>query len=848
MRLGREVAIKILPPHFSADTVRKQRFEREAKTISHLNHPHICTLYDVGSQNGIEYLVMECVEGDTLEKRLQRGALPLEQVLRYGAQIADALDKAHRSGIVHRDLKPGNIMIAATGAKLLDFGLARPTEQSLSLATLTATAPAHSHVTQEGTIVGTFQYMSPEQVEGNDVDGRSDIFSLGAVLYEMITGQRAFDGKSQLSVASAILEREPATITTLKPLTPSSLEHAISRCLRKNPADRWQSARDLTFELTWIVGTSDKAVAPSTDPIRLKRLVWAQAFVSLALLIGLIGMQFRTTGNSQHRRLRLSLLPPVGTSFSPRNLAISPDGQRLAFVAEGGASGSRLWIRSLAASTAQELNNTDGATYPFWSADNKQIGFFADGKLKNIDPSGGVVQTVCDAFPLFGATWNHRGIIVFPSPDGALFEVSASGGTPKPVTQANNGEVHRWPIFLPDGDHFLYYVFSWQGWLEGRPGGIYVGSLSSTERKLVSADIVNDIQFGAGKLFFVRDRSLVAQPFDVKRLQLTGAPESIASQELELSLAFSQAGFSVSGNGTVVFQSTSDNYSRFTWFDRKGKEMEIIPASGFRDPNVARDGTLLAATSDDQLNGKFNIRVYDFLRNVSIQVTASGSDEIPLLSPDKKTVAFDRGVTTSGAGRGHIFLVPIDGSGKPALLVKGSVMPNDWSRDGRYLLYMDFRDGSGYPRLGYYDFQSRSENPYAFGAEGQISPDSKWIAYTAPAGNEANPDYKASDVYVGPFPKPGARLQISNHGGAQPRWSPDGKELYYITLDKKLMAVPVSNEGGKFVAGIPQLLFQTRIIASRITLIQYAVGPDGNRFLINSLPPVGAVPLTVLSD
>jgi hypothetical protein len=396
-RLGRDVALKILPAHLSSDPSRKQRFEREAKTISSLNHPHICVLHDVGHQDGTDYLVMECVEGETLAKRLAKGSMPLEQVLKYGLQIADALDKAHRSGIVHRDLKPGNIMLTPTGAKLLDFGLAKPAAPLTDSATLTAAG--QSPVTEQGTIVGTFQYMSPEQIEGKELDGRSDIFSLGAVLYEMVTGKRAFEGKSQLSVASAILEKEPALINSIKPMTPRALDHAIRRCLAKDWEERWQTARDLALELKW------DAEAEPTGALRgvtragwvnRERLAWLAAVLVL-LAIGAAGYLRRTVPAASST---LSyIVAPENTTFSyfAGPVKVSPDGRRLAFVATSQQGKDTIWVRSLDSPNAQELQGTEGASYPFWSRDSRFLGFFAGGKLKTIDASGGPVLTVCDA-------------------------------------------------------------------------------------------------------------------------------------------------------------------------------------------------------------------------------------------------------------------------------------------------------------------------------------------------------------------------------------------------------------------------------------------------------------------
>src|ERR1700687_3026587 len=415
-RLERTVAIKILPAQLSADPVRKQRFEREAKTISSLNHPHICVLHDVGHQDGIDYLVMECVEGETLAKRLEKGSLPLEQVLKYGAQIADALDKAHRSGVVHRDLKPGNIMLTPAGTKLLDFGLAKPAVPLAAAATLTA-AVKQSPVTEQGTILGTFQYMSPEQIEGKELDARSDIFSLGAVLYEMQTGQRAFPGKSQLSVASAILEKEPAPISSVKPMTPPALDHAVKKCLAKLPDERWQSAGDLASELKWMAESSSSSAsvsAASSGASFRGPLAWKIAAFGLFAIAAFLGyLHWRDVqSSSQTQVVRAFINAPEKTRFNFTGdtagpMTVSPDGTRLVF-----SAGGFLWVRSLSETSPRRLEGTQGATFPFWSPDGRFIGSSVDGKLKIMDISGAPPVTLCDAPDLRGASWGADGTIL----------------------------------------------------------------------------------------------------------------------------------------------------------------------------------------------------------------------------------------------------------------------------------------------------------------------------------------------------------------------------------------------------------------------------------------------------
>jgi tRNA A-37 threonylcarbamoyl transferase component Bud32 len=463
-RLERTVAVKILPKELSADAVRKQRFEREAKTISGLNHPNICVLHDVGSQDGVDYLVMECMEGETLAKRLEKGALPLEQVLKYGAQMADALDKAHRSGVVHRDLKPGNIMLTATGVKLLDFGLAKPVEGVASGLTLSVAAVRSSPVTQEGTIVGTFQYMSPEQVEGKEVDERSDIFSLGAVLYEMLTGKRAFEGKSQLSVASAILEKEPEPISAVKPLTPPVLEHDIRKCLAKNPSERWQDASDLASELKWIMESG--SLTGTRAPTLRRKKGWEFAAWLLAVagvvVAALFAFAYFRKAPLDRRAVRSLILPPDGGAFvfdGPVGGAfLSPDGNSVAFIARVGKV-TQLWIRPLDSFTARVLLGTEDASFAFWSPDSRNLAFFAQGKLNRIAVAGGPPQTLCNVDSNRGASWSRRDVIIFAKVSGGILRIPASGGTPEQVTilDASRHEgTHRWPYFLPDGNHFLF--------------------------------------------------------------------------------------------------------------------------------------------------------------------------------------------------------------------------------------------------------------------------------------------------------------------------------------------------------------------------------------------------------
>src|SRR6266446_6849714 len=569
-RLNRTVAIKVLPPHFSDNPEMKQRFEREAQTIAGLNHPNICTLYDVGRQDGTDFLVMEYLEGETLAQRLEKSPLPLAQVLQFGIQIADALDKAHRHGVVHRDLKPGNIMLTPSGAKLLDFGLAKAAVPLAAGATLTAAATPSTPVTQEGTILGTFQYMSPEQIEGKELDGRSDIFSLGAVLYEMLIGQRAFPGKSQLSVASAILEKEPAPISAVKPMTPPAFDHAMRRCLAKDPEERWQTARDIAIELKWIAEAGSQLSAKTLDKQRSRnsgRLLLAALIgtTAAALTLGILYAR-RPANDAPVARAYIRPMPDSSFIFTgtAAGFALSPDGRLLAYVASTPDGKSVLWVRPIDSSQAQPLVGTDGATYPFWSPDSRFIGFFAGGKLKKIESSGGPPFTICDASDGRGGTWNQEGdILLTPAVNTVIFRVSASGGPLIPVTTldpSKNETTHRWPYFLPDGRHFLYFTGSVFSPRETLTNSVLLGSLDSKESKLLLHSHTNAI-YASGHILFMRQFTLMAQPFDTTSLQLTGDAVPIADPVQE-GRSVSKNEFSASENGLLTYVEGSSGADR----------------------------------------------------------------------------------------------------------------------------------------------------------------------------------------------------------------------------------------------------------------------------------------------
>jgi eukaryotic-like serine/threonine-protein kinase len=830
-RLERTVAIKILPRELSNDPIRKQRFEREAKTISNLNHPHICVLHDVGHQDGMDYLVMECVEGETLAKRLEKGSLPLEQVLKFGAQIAEALDKAHRSGIVHRDLKPGNIMLTPGGAKLLDFGLAKPAVALASAATLTAvrTAP----VTEEGTIVGTFQYMSPEQVEGKEVDGRSDIFSLGAMLYEMVTGKLAFEGKSQLSVASAILEKEPEPISVVKPMTPRALYHAVKKCLAKLPDERWQSASDLASELKWIGETGSQAVdaAPRERSGKTKeRVAWLITCASVLALIVVVISWRNSMPPAQLMHFYASM------RFPARDVAFSPNGHTVAVIAyeESGREivGTRngIWIYELGSEGGRSLDDTEGASYPFWSPDGGSLAFFADGKLKKLELSGGRAQIICDAPSGRGGAWNKDGVIIF-TPDAragvGLYRVAASGGTVTPTSKldTSRGELsHRWPMFLPDGTHYLYMAANFAG--QKGVDAIFVGSLDSNEKHFVVETAANAAYAAPGYLLFYRDKALLAQRFDLKRFALTGEPTTILN-DIQYQPQVKRALFGASGNGLLVAQSGSGvALSQLVWFDRQGKELGALGKPDvYGNVLIAPNGKSAAVSMTDIASQNTDVWTYDLQLDHAKRLTFDPSaDSVPIWSPDAARLVF----ASNRLSFNDLYVKNSDGAQEEKSIVHDDIdkFPNDWSRDGKYILYTRHTD------LWFVNLLDLKKSLFlkapSLLRNGQFSPDGKWVAY---ASNETG----KWEIYVTSFPEPRGKWQVSVGGGEQPRWQSDGRELFYLSSDSKMMAVPVTT-GANFEARTPVALFQAtpRQPIPIFDLFVYDVSRDGQRFLINT--------------
>ena len=854
-RLGRTVAVKILPGQFSSDPVRRQRFEREAKTISNLNHPHICGLYDVGNQDGMDYLVMECVEGETLSKRLEKGPLPLEQVLKLGAQIAAALDKAHRSGVVHRDVKPGNIMLTPTGAKLLDFGLAKPAAQ-VSAATLTAAATQPTPVTQVGAVVGTFQYMSPEQIEGKELDGRSDIFSLGAVLYEMLTGQHAFQGKSQLSVASAILEKDPAPIASIRPLTPPALDHVVKKCLAKLPNERWQSASDLASELKWIAEAGSLVGVPAPMPLQRKlrdRLAWALA-AAFSLAAITFAISFIRRAPQSFSPIVSEISPPVNAKFVFVGFAagppvLSPNGERLAFSAVGLDGRQRLWIRPLNSTAAQALEGTDGATLPFWSPDSRSLGFFANGRLNRTEASGASPLPLCEVSSARGGSWGPDGTILFaPGTSGPIFRIPASGGMPQRVTKLNAslGETsHRWPQFLPDGEHFLFSA----GTAEGI-SGTYAAPLAGGEAKLIVRNDLSAIYTPPGYLLFLRQGTLMAQRFDASKLQIVDDAISLVEQ-VAGNPTLGGGTFSASENGILVYLmgSAFKGGNELLWLDRNGRQIGKTGSSGeYATTTISPDGSRLASAAMEPTG----IWVYDVTRGTRTRLTFDVGLSVdfcgdcvsgqPAWSPDGKFVAF----FSEREGQRHIYQKAADGTGTTTPLVVDDATEGypSFSSDGHYLIFQRQAAQSN-SRIEIWTMPLFGERKAVPVVQGQfhavwpsLSPDGKWLAYASAESGRA-------EIYVVPFLHGSGKWLISTNGGTRPRWRRDGKELFYLSLDNKMMSARIADTGSSLSFGQIQSLFQANPSSNPGWL--YDVSADGKKFLVVSEGNAKSVePLTLV--
>jgi len=844
-RLGRLVAVKVLSPELANDRQFHERFAREARTISQLSHPNICTLHDVGDN----FLVMEYLEGETLAKRLERGPIELDETLAIAAQISSALDQAHRAGIVHRDLKPGNVMLvggsssgaSAPQAKLLDFGLAKQTISPLvsrSGAVVPPIAVATSGaLTATGSIVGTFQYMAPEQLEGAEADARADIFAFGAILYEMITGHKAFDGKNSISVITAVMRDTPPSIESLVPVAPRALDRIVHACLAKDPDARLRSTHDIVLQLQWLA-EGDHAPAPAAaEPhaaVAKPRAIptaWivAAAFALAAVAATLSAVRATRQGPATDAAPIQFTIPPAENSFfygtgQVPNIAISPDGRQIAFVAMN-AGVQSLVVRSLSSVTVHPLPGTEQASYPFWSPDGRSVAFFSGGKLKKVSIAGGSPTALCDAETARGGTWGADNVILFaPATNSPLMRVSATGGAPVAATTLDKGRgetAHRWPQFLPDGKRYLYLALTGAG----RPAEVRLASLDSTDATTI---LSNDAMttYAAGHVFYWRDGAVIAQPFDVDARQLKGEPIPIA-EPVGQNLGY--VSFAASANGTIVYSRGNPRpTSQLTWKNRSGQTIGTVgePGEYFNialSPDDRRVAVCLMTGSPENRD----IWLIDLARSISSRLTFDPAvDVLPTWSPDGARVMFG----SFRGGANNVFVKNADGSGSEELIAKfaeGSGYALDWSRDGRFILYYEQTAKTGFDLLLMPLSGDKKPMPFLqtrFNEDhGAFAPDTRWIAYSS---NESGRE----EVYVQPFPTTGAKYQISQGGGTQPVWRADGRELFFLSLDGAMMAAAVDTASG-FLAGIPATLFPSGVVFAG-NRHQYAATHDGQRFLI----------------
>jgi Tol biopolymer transport system component/predicted Ser/Thr protein kinase len=845
-RLDRAVAIKVLPAQLADDPEFRNRFDREARAISQLTHAHICTLYDVGHQDGTHYLVMEYLDGETLADRLAKGGLPLDQVLKIAIEIATALDAAHRAGIVHRDLKPGNIMLTRSGAKLLDFGLAKSTTVAVSSSlSMLPTTPAAAGRTAAGTILGTFQYMAPEQLEGRDADTRTDIFAFGAVIYEMLTGRKAFTGKSQASLIASIISSTPAPISVIQPLTPASLEQIVSRALAKDPDERWQSARDLLSQLKWVAESGARAGVPAmVAPARRGRITlpWIVCGVLAVLLAAVTtsALWNLTRVRPQAGVVRLMIVPPPNQHVVGAPI-ISPDGRRIAFVGTTPEGTSTLWLRPVDSLAAQQLPGTEDATYPFWSPDSRFIAFFASGQLKKIDVAGGSPQTICQATNGRGGAWNQAGVIIFSQRISAgLVQVSSAGGSPTPVTTldtAKGEQSHRFPHFLPDGRHFLFLALS-----KGEDAGVYVGDLGSkTIVRVISAD--GEAWYGAGYLVFGRKSTLFAQPFDPVGASLGGGEPTPIAEQISEAQNTGGLAYSLSETGVLTYVGGAQSaIAQLTWIDRTGRTLGTLgPAALLASPSLSPDGTRVALEITQ--NSNFDIWFSDVARGSMARATFDpATDDNAVWSPHGDRIAFasERG----SRGFADIYMRSASGAGSDELVLStaNAKFPFAWTPDGSTILYQEVATTGtqlwGVPVVGEHKPIPYLQNGFNL-TNPQLSPDGRWVAY---ASNETG----RNEVYVQSYPTPSAKAQVSLDGGNQPRWRHDMKELFYTASDRRLMAVPITI-GAALQPGPPVVLLETHLLDTSLTSPpQYDVSLDGQRFLMTVAKETAAVPVTVV--
>jgi len=860
-RLDRIVAIKILSDQIADRVGLRERFDREARAIASLNHPHICVLHDIGQQDGTDFLVMEYLEGETLAERLKKGPLPLAQVLQYAIEISDALDKAHRKGITHRDLKPGNIMLTKTGAKLLDFGLAKLKKDTAPANVTLSKVPTEDAVTAQGTILGTLQYMAPEQLEGKEADARTDIFAFGVVVYEMVTGKKAFEGKSQASLIAKILETDPLPMVSLQPMTPPALDRVVKKCLAKEPDDRWHAAKDLCDELKWIAEDGPQVTLTTTAGAKGIRALSRQSLIFglCALLLGLAiaGLAVwnlkpiaRAPSRRVVARFTVALRPNEVLAMANGGLAVSPDGSYIAYTSTLSAGTRQLFLRPMDRSEAVAIPGTDGATGPFFSPDGQWIAFTAGGKLKKVSLVGGTPIVLCDNpsdNPNAGTgSWSPDGTIFFAETTG-LMRVPAAGGTPQGVTKIESrlgGLGSRWPEVLPGGQAILYVNGGTTANFSD-DSNIIVQSLKTGERKTLIQGGTSPHYLYTGDLVYAQGGRLLAVPFDLQRLEVTGTAAPVLEDVWQGLGGYSA--YSLSRDGSIAYVNGSLGgvggslravESRLVWVNRNGTEQPLpAPKHSYVNPRLSPDGRLVSVDIREQ---ESQVWLYDLSRETLTRLTFEGNtNATPAWTPDGKRIAFQSNKEGSAL---NLFWLLADGSGGLERLTTSEHLqaPSSWSPDGQLLAFTNFNPTTGWdiwvlrlrdPSAGSgqtHKAQPFLRTPFTEGAP-RFSLDGRWLAYVSDESGRY-------EIYVQPYPGPGAKRQISTDGGTEPAWNRNGRELFYRS-GSKMMAVDIATQPS-FAAGKPRKLFEGPYLPTAATIQNYDVSLDGQRFLM--LKPIEA--------
>jgi eukaryotic-like serine/threonine-protein kinase len=846
-RLERNVAIKVLPASYSADPDRLRRFEQEARAASQLNHPNIVVVHDFGTNDSAPYVVQELLEGETLRERLKSGPLGTRKTTEYALEIARGLAAAHDKGIAHRDLKPENIFITTDGrVKILDFGLAKLIASEPQAGTLSATRTA-TIATRPGIVMGTVGYMSPEQVRAQPTDARTDIFSLGAILFEMLTGRRAFQRETSAETMTAILNEEPPEISTLAAGVPPSLERVVNHCLEKSPEQRFQSAKDLAFALSALSGSGTSPGLPATGKIRRRGwLPWAA--LAAMVIAGTSAAYLFVDRPAPAERMQFAI--PVQSEV--RDLALSADGRMLALSERDDASGENmLYYMRLGAAGATRLDGTENASYPFWSPDDKNIGFFANGQMQRVSVSGGPPQVITSAPHGRGGSWGSQGIIIYaPDTGGPLWRVGADGSGAAPLTEKSflAGEAsHRWPEFLPDGNHFLFLSSDFASKAPGVVDGIYSSSLSSQDKKLVFPEDSN-FSYANGHLYFEDDHNdLAVIPFSVRQEKALGNPEIIAEHLIFQSSVY-HGMLTAGGSNTVVYSTNAGaDTSALTWVDASGKDLQRVGGTASEsNPSISPDGNRALVDIADPKSNTVNVWIEDLAHGTASRFTFDlVEDATAVWSRDGRTIAYR---TNGYMGAGSIMVKPASGLGAEREIYRtkaqDDILPNSWSPDDKFVL-CTLEPVAGGSSLLLVDVVTGKSTPFiankASVTNGIISPDGKWVAY---ASNETG----TWEIYVSTYPAGQGKWQVSRGGGTEPRWRADAKEIYYVDPKGTLTAVAINTQG-TFSAGIPTPLFALhgRRQISNTDLFSYDVSKDGKRFLVNrDVKPDHVDPLTVV--